>query len=87
MDCALLSGIFQEHKVNLQKTSSESGEERLVKIINFTHQVKSSIFVIFELVWNQWFWAGVPGQPTFEESANAWIFLNFAHQFFKIKTE
>ena len=32
------------------------------------HQVKSSIFVIFELVWNLWFWAGVPGPPTFEKS-------------------
>ena len=42
MDCALLSGIFQENKVNLQKTSSGSGEKRLVKIINFIHQVKSS---------------------------------------------
>ena len=45
MDCALLSGIFQENKVKLQKTSSGSGEERLVKIIYFIHQVKCSIFL------------------------------------------
>ena len=86
MDCALISGIFQEHKVNLQKTSSGSGRNGWSKS-SILHQVKSSIFVIFELVWNQWFWAGVPGPPTFEESANAWIFLYFALQFFKIKKE
>ena len=43
MDCALLSGIFQENKLDLEKTWSGSGEERLVKIINFIYQVKSSI--------------------------------------------
>ena len=45
MDCALFSGIFQENKVNLKKTSSGSGDERLVKIINFIHKVESSIFL------------------------------------------
>ena len=87
MDCALLPGIFQENKVNLHMTSSKSGEERLVKIINFTHQVKSSIFRFLSWCEIDDFEQAFLDHLSLKRVQMLGFFWHFAHQFFKIKTE